>query len=384
MLEVLRRVGFFPRACVWELTLACNMRCKHCGSIAGSKRSDEMSLDENLRVADELAALGCKRVTLSGGEPTLHPAWFEIGRRLTSNYVRTNLISNGWTWSARHVDQARDAGLCGAAFSLDGFESEHDDFRTPGSYARVVNAIDTSVAMGFPIAINTTINRLNQGLLPRLRQFLIDHGVFAWQLQFATATGNMGQHQDMVVDPKDLLWLVPQIAELCRQNTREFQVHASDDVGYYGQAENDLRSGDASMPFWMGCRAGCQVVGIESNGTVKGCLSLPSSMCGESRFIDGNLRKNSLREIWNRTDAFAYNRQFTPAQLTGFCRVCRFGDLCRGGCSWARYTHCRAGGVGNEMCFYYQAVKHRRHELLDEPPTSEELRYFEKDFEAAT
>ena len=32
MIEVLQQVGFFPDTCVWELTLACNMRCKHCGS----------------------------------------------------------------------------------------------------------------------------------------------------------------------------------------------------------------------------------------------------------------------------------------------------------------------------------------------------------------
>jgi MoaA/NifB/PqqE/SkfB family radical SAM enzyme len=58
MLEILKQVGLSPWACVWELTLACNLRCKHCGSIAGSKRQDELSLEENLRVADQLAAGG--------------------------------------------------------------------------------------------------------------------------------------------------------------------------------------------------------------------------------------------------------------------------------------------------------------------------------------
>jgi len=77
VIEILQRVGFFPRACVWELTLACNLRCKHCGSIAGSKRPDELSLDECMRVAGELVELGCRRITLSGGEPTMYPGWHE-------------------------------------------------------------------------------------------------------------------------------------------------------------------------------------------------------------------------------------------------------------------------------------------------------------------
>ena len=46
MLDILKQVGFAPRACVWELTLACNLRCKHCGSFAGSRRDDEMTLEE--------------------------------------------------------------------------------------------------------------------------------------------------------------------------------------------------------------------------------------------------------------------------------------------------------------------------------------------------
>ena len=150
MIEVLRRVGFFPRACVWELTLACNLRCKHCGSIAGSKRADELSLDECLRVAGELVGLGCRRITLSGGEPTMYPGWHEVGKRLVELGARVNLISNGLTWSAKHIEQAQKAGLCGVAFSIDGFEEEHDEFRAPGSFVRVVRAINKE--LGEPAA----------------------------------------------------------------------------------------------------------------------------------------------------------------------------------------------------------------------------------------
>lgn len=55
MLDILKQVGFHPRACVWELTLACNLRCKHCGSFAGNRRERELDLEESLRVADQLA-----------------------------------------------------------------------------------------------------------------------------------------------------------------------------------------------------------------------------------------------------------------------------------------------------------------------------------------
>jgi radical SAM protein with 4Fe4S-binding SPASM domain len=373
VIEVLRQVGFFPHTCVWELTLACNLRCKHCGSVAGKRRTEELSLDACLRVADELVALGCQRITLIGGEPTLYPDWHLVGRRLVELGAQVNMISNGLTWSPKHVDQAKEAGFCAVSFSLDGFEKEHDELRAPGSFERVVHAIDLNVAAGLRTAVNTTINRLNQGHIKQMRTFLMEHGVFAWQLQLATPSGNMGEHRELLSPPEDLLWLVPQVAELCRINDPAFEIYAGHNIGYFGTPESSLRGADIELPFWLGCRAGCQVIGIESGGDVKGCLSLPSSVHGEKRFVEGNLKEKSLAEIWNRRDAFAYNRMFKEEQLFGFCRVCRFRDVCRGGCSWATY----ARGCGNENCFYHQAVKHQRHDLLAEAPTAEETAYFE-------
>jgi len=376
MLDILKQVGFFPRACVWELTLACNLRCKHCGSFAGSKRNDELTLEENLKIADDLAALGCRRVTLSGGEPTLNPDWDQIGKRLADHCVKVNLISNGWNWDETHVARAKDAGLVGAAFSLDGFEHEHDEFRRTGSYKRVVAAIDACVAGGLPVAVNTTVNKLNMRQLRKLRDFIVERGAFSMQIQLATPSGNMDEHRDLVVDPADLTWLVPELAEISRLNTRKFFAIAADDIGYYGQPEQGLRDDGGELPFWIGCRAGCQVIGIESNGNVKGCLSLPSSMHGEARFVEGNLREKSLGEIWKAPGAFAYNRQFTEERLTGFCRVCRYRDFCRGGCTWTVYCHALAGGEGNPFCFYYQALKQGRFDLLTEAPTQPELDFF--------
>jgi radical SAM protein with 4Fe4S-binding SPASM domain len=240
----------------------------------------------------------------------------------------------------------------------------------------VVAAIEACVDGGLPVAVNTTVNRLNQRSLRDLRDFIRDKGAFSMQIQLATPSGNMDSHRDLVVDPADLVWLVPDIAALCRQNTSKFFAVGADDVGYYGMPEQGLRDNGGELPFWIGCRAGCQVVGIESSGNVKGCLSLPSSMHGEGRFVEGNLRDKSLAELWNADEAFAYNRKYSEASLTGFCRVCRYRDFCRGGCTWTVYCNTLQGGEGNPFCFYFQAVKQRRFDLLNEDPTPPELDFF--------
>jgi radical SAM protein with 4Fe4S-binding SPASM domain len=106
-------------------------------------------------------------------------------------------------------------------------------------------------------------------------------------------------------------------------------IAASDHIGYFGKPEAHLWQPDVSMPFWLGCWAGLHALGIDSNGNVQGCLSLPSSRHGERGYVEGNLRDTSLRDIWQRHDAFSYTRHFTAEALKGFCRVCRYGDVCR-------------------------------------------------------
>src|SRR5687768_7280349 len=60
-----------PRHAVWELTSACDQKCVHCGPRSGTRRKDELSTEESLRLVDELAAAGVGEVTLIGGEAYL-------------------------------------------------------------------------------------------------------------------------------------------------------------------------------------------------------------------------------------------------------------------------------------------------------------------------
>src|SRR5262249_54839548 len=58
---------------VWEITLACNLRCVHCGSRAGKARPNELTTAEALDLVEQLADLGVAEVSLIGGEAFLRP-----------------------------------------------------------------------------------------------------------------------------------------------------------------------------------------------------------------------------------------------------------------------------------------------------------------------
>ena len=87
--------GFRLRSCVWELTLACCFGCRYCGSAGGRARADELSTAECLDTADQLAELGCRRVSLIGGEVFLRRDWAQIAGRLTGRGAAVAVITNG-------------------------------------------------------------------------------------------------------------------------------------------------------------------------------------------------------------------------------------------------------------------------------------------------
>ena len=70
-----------PIYAVWEMTLKCDLACRHCGSRAGRARPDELSTEECLDLVRQMAALGVLEVTLIGGEAYLRDDWLEIVAR---------------------------------------------------------------------------------------------------------------------------------------------------------------------------------------------------------------------------------------------------------------------------------------------------------------
>jgi radical SAM protein with 4Fe4S-binding SPASM domain len=329
----------FPLIIGWELTLACNIRCRHCGSSAGAPRERELSTGEALAFCDQFPELLVEEVNFTGGEPLLRPDWEPIAARLKELGIRTKILTNGLALGADAVSRMKDVGIAAVGVSLDGLARTHDDIRgRPGLFNAAWEGIGRLRAAGIPPNAVTTVNSRNVSELPGLYEWLRDAGVPRWQLQPVFNFGRLPAASDLSLTEEAYAQFGAFVEEWRPRGAAEGMVIApADSYGYYTAC-------DTREPEWAGCGAGLFACGITSDGRVKGCLSLPDNLA------EGDLRRNDLWDIWFADDAFAYTRDYRADDLGPNCRGCDKAERCRGGCSAMSYGY--TGRFHNDpFCF---------------------------------
>jgi radical SAM protein with 4Fe4S-binding SPASM domain len=315
-----------PLTAAVELTLRCNARCVHCGSAAGRPREGEFGLAEWKAVFRDLAALGGREVCLLGGEPFLVPWWEEAAASAGEAGLGVVFITNGALVDRDTAARLkRLPGLSRVAVSLDGASPEtHDGIRgRPGSFLEAAGALERLLEAGVEAGAITTVMKPNLEELPRIRDLLLGRGI-GWQVQVA-GSGGARFRPDWFLDEAGFYRVGETLDSWRREHTvKELPFAGSHDIGYFSDRLRDY--GERPQVLWRGCPAGLDVVGIQSDGGVKACLSLPG------RLVEANVRERPLAEIWRDPTLFARNRRFRVEDLRGFCRSCDVAPECRGGC----------------------------------------------------
>jgi len=332
-------------SCLWELTLKCNLNCMHCGSVAGAARVKELSDEECHQVCDELIALGCKEVTFIGGEIFLYPGWEKVGRYLSDQGVSVNIMTNGYRFNNKHIDQIQYAKLTNVGISLDGLEQTHNTIRRKkDSFSEILHSFNLLNEAGISIGVVTSLIDMNLPELEDLYVLLTENNVNLWQIQLVNPMGNMAKNREMILTRDKIPALTEFIYE--KNKDRNMLIVAADNVGYFYENEPYIRGRNSAFCYWEGCQAGISSIFIDSTGNIKGCGALY-----DDAFIEGNIRNSSIREIWNDENNFSYNRAFHPGCLTGNCTHCELGDVCQGGCRASNFF--TSGSLySNTICNY--------------------------------
>jgi MoaA/NifB/PqqE/SkfB family radical SAM enzyme len=95
----------------------CNLACTYCNEF--DDFSKPVPTDQMLHRVDRLADLGTSVITISGGEPLLHPQLDDIIHRMRQRRVVSGLITNGYLLTADRIQRLNRAGLEWLQISID-------------------------------------------------------------------------------------------------------------------------------------------------------------------------------------------------------------------------------------------------------------------------
>jgi radical SAM protein with 4Fe4S-binding SPASM domain len=343
-----------PLVAVWEITLKCDLACRHCGSRAGYERPNELSTEECLDMVRALAGIGTREVALIGGEAYLRDDWLDIVRAIKAHGMLPTMTTGGRGMDRERARAAAVAGLFSASVSVDGDEPTHDRLRgVRGSYRSALDALRNLREAGVHVAVNSQINRLSMPHLGHVLDRVTEYGAKSWQIQLTVAMGRAADEPDVLLQPYDLLELFPILGGLqTRAAAAKVNLVAGNNIGYFGPYEAQLR-GRTRAGHSCGCGAGRSAIGIEADGTIKGCPSLATRT-----WSGGNVRDTALGDIWKRAPKLRTMRDRTAKDLWGYCATCYYADTCRAGCTWT--ADVLFGRPGNNPYCHHRALEMAR------------------------
>jgi radical SAM protein with 4Fe4S-binding SPASM domain len=186
--------------------------------------------------------------------------------------------------------------------------------------------------------------------LPDVLETIIANGVHSWQIQLTVAMGRAADRPEWILQPYDLLELFPMLDRLAtRCKEADVLLWPGNNVGYFGPYETTLR-GTLPRGHHVGCGAGVWGIGIEADGTIKGCPSMATETWGS-----GNVRDARLVDIWERAAPMRFNRERGVESLWGYCRDCYYADVCKAGCTWT--SEALLGKPGNNPMCHHRALE---------------------------
>ena len=311
-------------------------------------------IEQVLDLAGQLIDLGVKEVTLIGGEAYLRKDWLQIIEKLARGGVAVSITTGGRGMTAERARSAKSAGLAGASVSLDGLRETHDRLRAArGSFDAALAAMGHLRDAGLRVYNNSQINRLTFPDFPELLETIIQHGTQGWQIMLTVPMGRAADEPDVLLQPYELLEVFPVLARIKqRADEAGVLIWRGNTLGYFGPYES-MFQGWTPRGHGGSCGAGKTTMGIEADGTIKGCPSL-----GTVKWGGGNFRDATLEDIWMRAEPLRFNRTRTAKELWGYCASCYYADTCKAGCTWM--SDMLLGRPGNNPYCHHRALEMQR------------------------
>ncbi len=329
------------RKALLQITERCDLRCAHC-FVSATRSGSDMTHEDIAAAVPRLEAARVSHVTLTGGEPFVHPAILRIVELLVHHQLSVTICTNAVSVTSEHIDSLSRHSSVGVNVSLDGFSSDsHGQFRGDRS--------------SFDLTVANTRRLADAGLLKGILctpNTLAEQSEYAEVYQFAHDVGA----EYVLMNPLSSFGRGMNGGRRLRADDRTMRSIQAD-VQRTASAPDGpeavfIRFPNDSQPL-SGCIAG-EVIYVFVNGDTAVCPYLvfaaknAISQHAPDEFIAGNLFRNE--DFAARLDAYDFHGRYSvPNNPT--CGTCGIKGTCGNGCPAAVIASGgRIGDLDADVC----------------------------------
>jgi MoaA/NifB/PqqE/SkfB family radical SAM enzyme len=269
-----------PLYIAWQVTNECDLACLHCIEESGPGKAfhDELTRPQIFSFLRQALDLQVPYLSFSGGEPTLHPLFFDMVEYVCGHNAQLKIETNGHTLDAEKCARLRDLGVKAVQVSLDGASREtFNRMRARGDFDRAIAGIRNLNAAGVAVEINYSPTLFNVHEIGRAVDLAYELGAVSFYTGRTMYTGNAVKTWHRLVPTPE-------------QYTSFFEVLHAKSVEYRGRMRVHFHEMGLLEELRYRLHHPAALLIVLPNGLVKLINALP--------FVCGDLRKQSLQEVW--------------------------------------------------------------------------------------
>jgi radical SAM protein with 4Fe4S-binding SPASM domain len=347
---------------VWNITRTCNLRCVHCYSDSNAMQyPGELDWPQMEKVVDDLAAYQIPSLLLSGGEPLVHPRFFDLVGKASAAGLKLTISTNGTLITPEKAALLKAANVAYVGISLDGIGKIHDEFRRKeGAFDGAVRGFKNCHGVGQKTGLRLTLTRHNVENIGQILDFIEDHEIQRVCFYHLVPAGRGGGLQVLGEDAARgaIDTLISRVETWHRQGVeREVLTVTQPADGAYllVRMENESHPNLAEarrLLSWNGGGAnssGRGIANIDTQGDVH-----PDQFWQDVRL--GNLKQTPFSQIWEgghgpSAELLAsirsiglLSQQERRMRMSGPCADCNWFPICGGGFR-TRAAFCNGGDL---------------------------------------
>ncbi|TMM45385.1 radical SAM/SPASM domain-containing protein [Colwellia ponticola] len=315
------------------LTRKCNLSCSHCIRSSNPSFTEMIDIDLAFQIISQLSLIRKEAVILiSGGEPTLHPSFYEIVEKSAKSFRKVVVNTNGLRFS--QLKRVADFENVSIQISLDGDEKTHNGIRGEGTFKKTLININKLFDLGINVTIASTVTRHNLHSFNKLDHALSQINFLYWNVKRVVGSGRADDGDDVITPEWNKF-----VSKIKYESTNSRRLRIApmfSETAIYNSANTSKESKNSSL-LAQNCGTGRSKLYINPNGTVYPCACMEEN-------ITGDFKINTTDEILNGLSTLPIK-----PKLEATCHTCPAWELCHGGCPGAS-SRARFPNLGDPRC----------------------------------